>query len=138
MFPIVLVFQLACHFYLLMQKDIADSLRESLVYFNQYYRYPLERLVADYQQEIKNYRDNTWEAPQRAARLNDAVKNYKTSRMIEFVFYVANKSGIDLTPLVVKTPLYGSFSAKIWHGEGIRKAPVFGAPRPITEQERNI
>ncbi|HGM4961242.1 TPA: hypothetical protein ACKPZ6_004837 [Serratia liquefaciens] len=95
-----------------MQQDIADSLRGSLAYFHQYCRYPLERLVADYQYEIMNYRDDTWEAPQRAARLSAAVKNYKTSQMIEFIFDMAINSGIDLTPLVVKRLCANLFQRK--------------------------
>lgn len=85
-----------------MKQDNEGWLRESLVYFNQYCRYPLERLEADYHNEIMNYRDDTWEAPQRAARLSAAVKNFKTSQMIEFIFDMAINSNLDLTPLVVK------------------------------------
>ena len=95
-----------------MQQDIAVSLRESLVHFNQYCRYPLERLVADYQYEIVNYRHDTWEAPQRAARLSAAVKNYKTSKMIEFIFDMAINSNLDLTPLVVKRLCASLFQRK--------------------------
>ncbi|ECH9341660.1 hypothetical protein F4V72_23360 [Salmonella enterica subsp. diarizonae] len=95
-----------------MQQDIADSLRESLAYFHQYCRYPVERLIADYQKEIINYRDDTWEAPQRAARLSAAVKNFKTSQMIEFIFSLANDTGIDLTPLVVKRLCASLFQRK--------------------------
>ena len=84
------------------EQDIADALHESLAYFNRYCRYSLKRLAADYQEEIDNYQDDVWEAPQRAARLSAAVKNYKTSRMIEFIFYMAIKLNLDLTPLVVK------------------------------------
>ena len=72
------------------EQDIADALHESLAYFNRYCRYSLKRLAADYQEEIDNYQDDVWEAPQRAARLSAAVKNYKTSRMIEFIFYSIN------------------------------------------------
>jgi hypothetical protein len=106
-----------------MQQDVAGSLRESLAYFNQYCRYPVERLVADYHKEIMNYRDDTWEAPQRAARLSAAVKNYKTSRMIEFIFDMAINSGIDLTPLVVKR-----LCASLFHRKGSQSiiVDVFG------------
>lgn len=95
-----------------MKQDIAGSLRESLVYFNQYCRYPLERLEADYHNEIVNYQDDTWEAPQRAARLSAAVKNYKTSQMIEFIFDMAINSNLDLTPLVVKRLCASLFQRK--------------------------
>lgn len=95
-----------------MKQDIAGSLRESLEYFNQYCRYPLERLEADYHNEIVNYQDDTWEAPQRAARLSAAVKNYKTSQMIEFIFDMAINSNLDLTPLVVKRLCASLFQRK--------------------------
>lgn len=85
-----------------MEQDLKDALRNSLAYFNHCCRYSLERLEADYHNEIVNYRDDTWEAPQRAARLSAAVKNYKTSQMIEFIFDMAINSNLDLTPLVVK------------------------------------
>lgn len=59
-----------------------------------------------------NYRDDTWEAPQRAAQLSAAVKNYKTSQMNEFILDMAINSGIDLTPLVVKRLCASLFQRK--------------------------
>jgi hypothetical protein len=35
---------------------------------------------------MAGYSDDRWEAPQRAARLAAAVKRYKTSEMLRFIF----------------------------------------------------
>ncbi|MFK3662739.1 hypothetical protein ACI2I2_19865 [Scandinavium sp. NPDC088450] len=86
----------------LMAEDYAQSVRQAAGYFNRYYRYPVERLAADYQDEIRKYSDDRWEAPQRAARLSAAVKNYKTSQMLIFIFDIGIEKGMDLTPLAVK------------------------------------
>lgn len=52
---------------------------------------------------MANYSDNRWEAPQRAARLAAAVKRYKTSEMLRFIFAtIAYDPDPDLTPLTVK------------------------------------
>lgn len=51
---------------------------------------------------LSKYRDDTWEAPQRAARLSAAVKRYKTYEMLYFFFQIADEAGLDYTPLVVK------------------------------------
>ncbi|EJH1054758.1 cytoplasmic protein [Salmonella enterica] len=72
-------------------------------YFFRHHRYTEEDLASDYQAEIRNYRDDTWEAPQRAARLSAAVKRYKTYEMLYFFFFqIADEAGLDYTPLVVK------------------------------------
>jgi hypothetical protein len=39
--------------------------------------------------------------PQRAARLSAAVKRYKTYRMLNFIFEIADSIDLDLTPLTV-------------------------------------
>nr|WCS70257.1 YadA [Salmonella enterica subsp. enterica serovar Rissen] len=52
---------------------------------------------------MTGYSDDRWEAPQRAARLAAAVKRYKTSEMLRFIFAtVAHDPDPDLTPLAVK------------------------------------
>lgn len=71
-------------------------------YFFRHHRYTEEDLESDYQAELRNYRDDTWEAPQRAARLSAAVKRYKTYEMLYFFFQIADEAGLDYTPLVVK------------------------------------
>ncbi|MDV7024533.1 MULTISPECIES: cytoplasmic protein [Atlantibacter] len=70
--------------------------------FFRHHRYTEEDLESDYQAELRKYRDDTWEAPQRAARLSAAVKRYKTYEMLCFIFSIAEDSGLDFTPLVVK------------------------------------
>ncbi|NHB98549.1 hypothetical protein [Photorhabdus stackebrandtii] len=65
--------------------------------------YTADKLEADYHAELEKYSDDTWEAPQRAARLAAAVKRYKTSEMLRFILdTVAPEADPDLTPLVVK------------------------------------
>ncbi|EAY3776350.1 cytoplasmic protein [Salmonella enterica] len=71
-------------------------------YFYRHHRYTEEDLASDYQAELRKYRDDTWEAPQRAARLSAAVKRYKTYEMLCFFFLIADDAGLDYTPLVVK------------------------------------
>ncbi|KAF0661945.1 hypothetical protein L245_31680, partial [Salmonella enterica subsp. enterica serovar Worthington str. BCH-4719] len=62
-----------------------------------------ENLERDYLAEVVGYSDDRWEAPQRAARLAAAVKRYKTSEMLRFIFAtVAHDPDPDLTPLTVK------------------------------------
>ncbi|EDD5507535.1 cytoplasmic protein, partial [Salmonella enterica subsp. enterica serovar Enteritidis] len=68
-------------------------------YFFRHHRYTEEDLESDYQAELRNYRDDTWEAPQRAARLSAAVKRYKTYEMLYFFFQIADEAGLDYTPL---------------------------------------
>lgn len=52
---------------------------------------------------MARYSDDRWEAPQRAARLAAAVKRYKTSEMLRFIFAtIAYDPDPDLTPLAVK------------------------------------
>lgn len=65
--------------------------------------YTAENLERDYLSEVAGYSDDRWEAPQRAARLAAAVKRYKTSEMLRFIFAtVAYDPDPDLTPLAVK------------------------------------
>ncbi|ECC3818642.1 hypothetical protein AIE71_22735 [Salmonella enterica subsp. enterica] len=65
--------------------------------------YTAENLERDYLSEVAAYSDDRWEAPQRAARLAAAVKRYKTSEMLRFIFAtVAYDPDPDLTPLAVK------------------------------------
>ncbi|MDE9429860.1 hypothetical protein [Xenorhabdus bovienii] len=72
-------------------------------YFLSNHVYTAENLNADYMAELANYSDTSWEAPQRAARLGAAVKRYKTSEMLCFIFStVAYEFDPDLTPLTVK------------------------------------
>lgn len=62
-----------------------------------------KNLENDYLAEVANYSDDSWEAPQRAARLAAAVKRYKTSEMLRFIFdTIAYDLDPDLTPLTVK------------------------------------
>lgn len=67
--------------------------------------YKTEHLEEDYLAEIARY-DNTletWDAPKRAARLSAAVKRYKTSEMLRFIFdTVAKDPDPELTPITVK------------------------------------
>ncbi|HHR4969866.1 hypothetical protein [Enterobacter hormaechei] len=65
--------------------------------------YTVENLERDYLSEISGYSDERWEAPQRAARLAAAVKRFKTSEMLSFIFStIAHDLDPDLTPLTVK------------------------------------
>ncbi|HBW1774838.1 TPA: hypothetical protein RLU67_004229 [Escherichia coli] len=65
--------------------------------------YTAENLERDYLAELTGYSDERWEAPQRAARLAAAVKRFKTSEMLRFIFAtVAYDPDPDLTPLTVK------------------------------------
>ncbi|HCB2859817.1 hypothetical protein [Klebsiella aerogenes] len=68
-----------------MDEGLIEAVRQAQGYFNFYHRYPIERLEADYQYEIRKFSNESWEAPQRAARLSAAVKNYKTSQMLSFI-----------------------------------------------------
>lgn len=65
--------------------------------------YTAENLKRDYLAEVAGYSDEHWEAPQRGARLAAAVKRYKTSEMLRFIFAtIAYDPDPDLTPLAVK------------------------------------
>lgn len=65
--------------------------------------YTAENLERDYLSELAGYSDERWEAPQRGARLAAAVKRYKTSEMLRFIFAtIAYDPDPDLTPLTVK------------------------------------
>lgn len=79
-----------------------SAIERAREYFFRHYRYTEENLASDYQAELRKYRDDTWEAPQRAARLSAAVKRYKTYEMLYFFFQIADEAGLDYTPLVVK------------------------------------
>lgn len=73
-------------------RTAVDRARE---YFFRHHRYTEEDLASDYQAELLKYRDDPWEAPQRAAKLSAAVKRYKTYEMLYFVFQIADKAGLD-------------------------------------------
>lgn len=75
---------------------------QSRAYFYRNFKYTLEHLARDYQAEQQRYSDESWEFPQRAARLSAAVKRYKTYRMLSFIFEIADDIDLDLTPLIVK------------------------------------
>ncbi|MFP2240998.1 hypothetical protein ACLEX4_21080 [Pseudescherichia vulneris] len=95
-----------------MTEDFTEAVRQAQSYFNHYHRYPIERLEADYQDEIRKFSNDSWEAPQRAARLCAAVKNYKTSQMLSFIFEIGIDQALDLTPLVVKRLCQNLFGRK--------------------------
>ncbi|EMX5186694.1 hypothetical protein ACV8TO_27510 [Citrobacter freundii] len=80
-----------------------DETKESMRMFLGGRCYTAENLEKDYLAEVANYSDDRWEAPQRAARLAAAVKRYKTSEMLRFIFAtIAYDPDPDLTPLTVK------------------------------------
>ncbi|ECO9393564.1 cytoplasmic protein [Salmonella enterica] len=84
---------------MLQNESAVERARE---YFFRHHRYTEEDLASDYQAELRKYRDDSWEAPQRAARLSAAVKRYKTYEMLYFFFQIADEAGLDYTPLVVR------------------------------------
>lgn len=85
------------------QRTLREATRKAMDYFLRAERYTLERLEADYLAELARYSDASWKAPQRAARLGAAVKRYKTSEMLCFIFAtVPYEFDPDLTPLTVK------------------------------------
>lgn len=81
-----------------------DETKESMRMFLGGRCYTAENLEKDYLAEVANYSDDRWEAPQRAARLAAAVKRYKTSEMLRFIFATIayDSADPDLTPLTVK------------------------------------
>lgn len=80
-----------------------DETKEAMRLFFSGRCYTVENLERDYLAEVANYSDARWEAPQRAARLAAAVKRYKTSEMLRFIFAtIASDPDPDLTPLAVK------------------------------------
>ena len=79
---------------------------QSRAYFYRNFKYTLEHLTRDYEAELLRYSDDSWELPQRAARLSAAVKRYKTYRMLNFIFEIADSIDLDLTPLIVKPVSY--------------------------------
>lgn len=79
-----------------------SAIERAREYFFRHHQYTEEDLASDYLAELRKYRDDTWEAPQRAARLSAAVKRYKTYEMLYFFFEIADKAGLDYTPLVVR------------------------------------
>ncbi|WP_074024951.1 hypothetical protein [Xenorhabdus eapokensis] len=82
-----------------------EATKQAMDYFLRSKVYTVEKLKADYMAELADYSDGIWEAPQRAARLGAAVKRYKTSEMLCFIFATVTneyKFDPDLTPLTVK------------------------------------
>ncbi|ECG9331084.1 hypothetical protein FO199_20580 [Salmonella enterica] len=80
-----------------------DETKEAMRMFLGGRCYTAENLERDYLAEVTDYSDDRWQAPQRAARLAAAVKRYKTSEMLRFIFAtVAYDPDPDLTPLTVK------------------------------------
>lgn len=80
-----------------------DETKEAMRLFIGGRCYTEANLERDYLAEVAGYSDERWEAPQRAARLAAAVKRYKTSEMLRFIFAtVAYDPDPDLTPLAVK------------------------------------
>lgn len=80
-----------------------EATKQAMDYFLRSKCYTTANLKADYLSELADYSDASWEAPQRAARLGAAVKRYKTSEMLRFIFAtVAHGFDPDLTPLTVK------------------------------------
>lgn len=80
-----------------------EATKEAMRRFGTGLGYTTENLEKDYLSELASYSDERWEAPQRAARLSAAVKRYKTSEMLRFLFAtVAHDPDPDLTPLTVK------------------------------------
>ena len=83
--------------------DVRNETKEAMRLFLGGRCYTAENLERDYLAEVTGYSDDRWEAPQRAARLAAAVKRYKTSEMLRFIFAkVAHDPDPDLTPLAVK------------------------------------
>ncbi|MGR7483724.1 hypothetical protein [Klebsiella aerogenes] len=111
-----------------MDDGLREAVRQAQGYFNSYHRYPIERLEADYQDEIRKFSNESWEAPQRAARLSAAVKNYKTSQMLSFIFEIGIDHALDLTPLVVKRLCQNLFGRK---GSQAIIVDVFGSKQRI-------
>lgn len=82
---------------------IESAVERAREYFFRHHRYTEEDLASDYLAELRKYRDDGWEAPQRAARQAAAVKRFKTSEMERFIFAtIAHDPDTDLTPLTVK------------------------------------
>jgi len=75
---------------------------QSRAYFYRNFTYTRDHLARDYRAELLHYRNDSWEFPQRAARLSAAVKRYKTYRMLCFIFEIADSIELDFTPLIVK------------------------------------
>lgn len=79
--------------------------------------YTAKQLEKDYLSEVAGYSDDRWEAPQRAARLAAAVKRYKTSEMLRFIFAtIAYDPDPDLTPLAVKRLCQALFGEPVASG----------------------
>ncbi|HAP0150923.1 TPA: hypothetical protein IRP92_005074 [Escherichia coli] len=80
-----------------------DKTRKAMSMFLDGRSYTAENLERDFLSELSRYSDDRWEAPQRGARLAAAVKRYKTSEMLRFIFAtIAYDPDPDLTPLAVK------------------------------------
>ena len=63
-----------------------DETKEAMRLFIGGRCYTVANLERDYLAEVAEYSDDRWEAPLRAARLAAAVKRYKTSEMLRFIF----------------------------------------------------
>lgn len=84
-------------------RKMKEATKMAMDYFLRSEQYTAEKLEADYLAELAKYSNDNWEAPQRAARLSAAVKRYKTSEMIRFIFAtIAHEFDPDLTPITVK------------------------------------
>ncbi len=79
-----------------------DETKEAMRMFLGGRCYTAENLERDYLAEVVGYSDDRWEAPQRAARLAAAVKRYKTSEMLRFIFATVARPRSGLNPLTVK------------------------------------
>ena len=87
-----------------------SHIEQSRAYFYRNFTYTRDHLARDYRAELLHYRDESWDLPQRAARLSAAVKRYKTYRMLCFIFEISDSIDLDFTPLIVKrlcTRLFG-------------------------------
>ncbi|HHG8682602.1 TPA: cytoplasmic protein, partial [Klebsiella pneumoniae] len=47
-----------------------SQIEQSRAYFYRNFKYTIEHLTRDYQAELQRYSDDSWELPQRAARLS--------------------------------------------------------------------
>jgi hypothetical protein len=71
-------------------------------HFYEHYYYSVELLQQQLLAEVDLYRNDQWSAPRRAARISAMVKRYKTSQMLVYVFDLASKVELDITPLAAK------------------------------------
>ena len=85
-----------------MSTELKQAVQQSLDHFLSNWYYNANELRAAYHIEIHNFSNEKWDAPRRAARLSAAVKKYKTSAMLQFIFDIGLELELDLTPLTVK------------------------------------